>query len=330
MINNYINHICYVLDASGSMRGLENQVVKVFDDQVKHLARRSKELNQETRVSVYLFSNNVQCLLYDMDVMRLPSISDLYKTSGNTALIDGTLTAITDLNITPQRYGDHSFLIIVQTDGEENYSKNTPLLLSKTINTLPDNWTVSVLVPNQNGCHEAKKFGFPANNISIWSNTSKGLEDSGEFIRSATDSYMVGRSKGIRSTKSLFKLDVNVSPVEVKRNLQELSPAEYQLLPVHKDSPIKEYVESWKIPFVQGSCYYQLTKPETIQPYKQLVLQNKANGKLFSGQNARKLLNLPDYEVKVSPGDFNDFFVFAQSTSTNRKLLRGTNLVIIK
>jgi uncharacterized protein with von Willebrand factor type A (vWA) domain len=118
-LQNYINHIAFVIDKSGSMSGIINQVVQVFDNQIQHLAARSRELNQETRVSVYLFDDRVECLLFDMDVMRMPSLASHYHASGGTALIDSTLQALSDLSLTPQKYGDHAFLIYALTDGQE-------------------------------------------------------------------------------------------------------------------------------------------------------------------------------------------------------------------
>jgi Mg-chelatase subunit ChlD len=56
MNKHLINHIVFVVDESGSMQLLSKDVVKVFDSQIQHLAQRSQELDQETRVSVYLFN----------------------------------------------------------------------------------------------------------------------------------------------------------------------------------------------------------------------------------------------------------------------------------
>jgi hypothetical protein len=331
-IQNYINHIVFVVDKSGSMSHLSDEVVKVFDSQIAHLATRSKELDQETRVSVYLFANGVDCLIYDMDVMRLPSLRDHYNAGGGTALIDGTITAVDDLSETPQKYGDHAFLVYVLTDGEENQSRSSASTLAKKIDGLKDNWTLAVLVPNQNGVFEAKKFGFPVNNIQVWSTTKDGVEEVGRTIRVATDNFMTSRSAGIRGTKNLFNLDSSkLTTTKVGKMLQELAAREYELLPVHKDAVIKDYVESWtKREYIKGSTYYQLVKPETIQPYKQICVQDKRNGKVYSGTNARQILSLPDFEVKVSPATHGNFDIFVQSTSVNRKLPRGTKIIVLK
>jgi hypothetical protein len=332
-IENYINHIVFVVDKSSSMSGLTQTVIEVFDNQIKHLANRSKELDQETRVTVYLFNSTVECLVYDKDVLRLPSLKDYYSPNGGTALIDATLTAIDDLAVTPQKYGDHAFLLYSYTDGEENTSKNRPNILSDKIAKLPDNWTVAVFVPNQTGVHEAKKFGFPANNIQVWSTTAKGLETAGDNMRTATDNFMTARAKGIRGTKNLFDLDVTkLNFIAVSSNLTQLKAGtDYMLINVTVDSVIKPLIESWtKAAYVGGSGYYQLTKAEKVQAYKQVCIQNKQNGKVYGGSNARTMLGLPAKEVKVNPAAHAEFDIFVQSTSVNRKLLSGTKLLVMK
>lgn len=329
---NYINHIVFVLDESTSMLHLKKEVVKVFDSQIKHLANISKQLDQETRVSVYTFSyqNNIKCIIYDKDVMRHPTVE--YSPNGNTALLDASMLAINDLKETPQKYGDHSFLVYVITDGENNDSKTTPLQLENTIKNLPENWTVGIMVPNQSGVFSAKKCGFPANNIQVWSCESGGIEQVGEKIKKATDNFMAARAKGLRGTKNLFDLDVsNLTTATVESTLDKLNASDYLLVSISKDSVIKPTVESWtKQPYVAGSAYYQLTKPETVQGYKQICIQNKKNGKVYSGTNARSILKLPDSEVKVSPLTHGEFDIFVQSTAPNRKLIGGTKLLILK
>jgi len=62
---------------SGSMASIREKTIKVFDDVVKHAAERSLELEQETRATIYVFSSGykaVQCVAYDVNVLRLPSL----------------------------------------------------------------------------------------------------------------------------------------------------------------------------------------------------------------------------------------------------------------
>lgn len=331
-IQKLINHIAFVIDASSSMGHLSSQVINLFDNQVKYLASRSKELDQETRVSVYLFADKVSNLVYDIDVMRLPSLSGYYKAYGNTALVDGTLKAIDDLEKTVQLYGDHSFLLYVLTDGAENASYARADKLLSTIQSLKDNWTVATLVPNQMGVHEAKKFGFPAQNISVWDVSAQGMNEVNNIVTKATENYFRGRATGIRSTKNLFQVDTSkLNTTQVKKKLDELSAAEYQVFPVRADNQvIKPFVESWTgKPYRTGSAYYQLSKKELVQVNKQVMVKNKLNGKVYSGLNARQLIGLPDHEVKVEPGSIKEYEIFIGSSSINRKLVKGTELIVL-
>lgn len=332
--SNIINHIVLVLDASLSMQPVSDQLIKVADNQIKYLAQRSKELDQETRVTVYSFNTtgfnkqNTDCLIYDKDVLRMPSIAELYKTDGATPLIDATLVALEDLAMTPEKYGEHSFLVYVLTDGEENSSRNQPHTLTSKISRLPDNWTLATFVPSQTSVFEAKKFGFPAQNIAVWDATTKaGVNEMGEKIRQTTETFMQNRSKGIRGTKNLFSLE-KPKLSEIDKKLKSLNFGQFRLYDVEEVGRIDQFVEdhlgrAYKL----GEAYYQLMKPEMVQPQKKVAILSRQ--KLYVGDEARDLLGLPDSNVKVKPEDHPDYEVFIQSTSVNRKLVPGTKLLIL-
>lgn len=333
-ISNIINHIVLVLDASSSMASVSSQLVKVADNQIEYLANRSKELDQETRITVYTFSTTrfnqpkIDCLIYDKDVLRVPSIAGLYRADGATPLIDASIQALDDLALTPEKYGQHSFLVYVLTDGEENVSRATASMLTDKINNLPDNWTLATFVPNQMGVFEAKRFGFPKDNIAVWDATSTaGVNEVGERIRQTTETFMQNRSKGIRGSRNLFTLGTP-SVAQVASKLNGLQFGQYRLLNVFETSRIDEFVESTlQRPYRLGEAYYQLMKPETIQPQKQIAIL--AHGTVYTGREARDLLGLPDYHIRVQPNNFPDYEIFVQSTSVNRKLLAGTKLLIL-
>lgn len=336
-VENIINHIVLVLDASDSMTHLSKEVIKVADNQVEYLARRSKELNQETRITIYSFNttgyygspdHHIDCLVYDMDVLRVPSIAQLYKTQGATPLIDATLLALNDLAMTPEKYGEHSFLVYVLTDGEENQSNGTAEQLSRRITGMPDNWTLATFVPNQVAVREAKQFGFPKENIAVWDATSTaGVQEMGKQIRETTERFMQARSTGSRGIKNLFSLE-NPSNSEITRNLKGLNYGQFRLYDVDEKIRIDQFIENvtgraYKL----GEGYYQLSKPEIIQPQKQVAILNKHG--LFIGDEARQLLGLPDEHVKVGPNHNPDYTIFIQSTSNNRNLMPNTKLLVL-
>lgn len=328
---NLINHVVLVVDRSYSMSSLRNDTIRVFDNLIAQLADDSKLVGQETRVSVYLFGSKIECVIYDMDVLRLPSLSSLYQIEGNTKLIDATVQAIDELGEIPTKYGDHSFLLYVLTDGQENESRNTAAALRTRIQSRSAYWTFAAFVPNRNHVGEAARFGFPTDNIMVWNTDSVGLKDFGTRVKTVTRSYMNARAKGIRSTSSLFKLDIsNLNTQAVKRHLDKLSRNEYVIVPVRKEgSEVRTFCEyNGQIgEYNKGNAFYQLSKSEKIQANKQICLRDKLTGAVYTGDEARDLLKLPDFEVKVSPTDFGKYDIFVQSTSVNRKLVKGTELL---
>jgi hypothetical protein len=328
---NYINHIALVLDASGSMDHLASAVVKVADNQVEYLARRSKELDQETRATIYTFDDNTKCVYYDKDVLRMPSLKGAYEIGGSTALIDATIQAIDDLSQTPELYGDHAFLVYVLTDGEENRSRKKAADLARKIGGLKDNWTIACFVPDANGKFEAKKFGFPTDNIAVWDTSSRGMSEVAKVIRNTTDNFMNNRAKGVRGTKNLFNMDVaSINKTTVTKSLNRLHPGQYRVADVQAEGPIAPFVEKLtKRAYKLGEAFYQLSKPEKVQAGKSVALYDVKSKAVYIGAEARKLLGLPDYEVKVAPASHPEFWIFIQSTSVNRKLMPGTKLLIL-
>jgi hypothetical protein len=315
-------------------------VVEVFDRELNTLKQKSVDVHQETRVSIYLFAANdgnnhngwLEVLAYDMDVMRFTSLKGLYKPYGNTALLDAVAQSIEDHRKIPETYGDHAFLTYVITDGQENKSKNyTPARLTQLFNSLPDNWTTALLVPDKSAENAALRYGFNAGSISVWDATSNaGVEAAGKQFTSVFNSYTTMRSTGTRGTKSLFNLDANkIAVTNVKTALQEVPVTQYDVFPVRQTSAIKDYVESWTgEKYRLGSTYYQPTKPVTLQDYKKILVQDVKTGRVYEGNNIRQLLGLPDYTVEVNPLQHPDYRMFIQSASVNRKLFPNTFILV--
>ncbi|MFB7592230.1 vWA domain-containing protein [Streptomyces sp. NPDC056169] len=340
---NYINHVALVLDASSSMSHLSRKVVEVADQQIAYLARRSRELDQETRVTVYAFADKVECVIYDKDVLRMPSLKELYRVGGMTALLAAALKSQRELAQTAQLYGDHSFLTFVLTDGQENASHRCPgaparnpreltQAVAEMIATQEDNWTLAVLVPDQMGKREAMQCGFPKENIAIWDATStQGLEEAGQVIQQATEKFMVGRAQGIRGSRAVFSMGADAVNEETIKaaGLTPVNPSKYQVIPVARDVAIREWVVESGHTYRTGCAFYQLSKPEKIQARKQIAVLEKKTDRVYTGPEARALIGLADVETRVKPDHNDDFTIFVQSTSVNRKLVSKTRLLLM-
>jgi hypothetical protein len=104
--------------------------------------------------------------------------------------------------------------------------------------------------------------------------------------------------------------------------------ARFQVLEVGKDCDIKGFVQRNGLPFKKGRGFYEFTKRVLVQEYKEVIAQDKNTGDMFSGDKAREVLGIPVGErAKVSPDKHGRYRGFVQSTSVNRKLLKGTNFL---
>jgi hypothetical protein len=357
-IKHKVNHVSLVVDKSGSMRQHEAQLVRVVDEFVKGLQEESDRLGHETRISLYAFDHEVHNLVWDMDVKHLPSLRGLYRVAnGATALIEAAVKSVDDLKNIWEGYGEHSFLQVVVTDGEENASgcsetgrMHTSMAAGQgaavlnrwlgrirtAMDELPDHWTSAILVPNSLAKRTAQGYGFPAGNIAIWdADSSKGVEEAIGTVKSAATSFLRGREQGVRGTRNLFAMGKELSSVEVNANLEALDTGKYILIPVDEQMPIRDFVTRAGHTYTTGRAFYELSKREKIQGNKQLAVAEKdpatgrMTGRVFSGPAARRLLGLPASEVTVKPGENPSYTVFVQSTSVNRKLVSGTKLLVL-
>lgn len=319
-----INNVIFVIDESGSMYHHRHAVESV----VRSLADSLKDTLQKTRVSLYTFSRKVDRKLLSSDPQAMSLFT--FRPNGQTALIDAVMRAVADHKVmrTPL-HEDHSYLLYVITDGEENASRiYRPQRLRQELADLPNNWTVAALVPNNTGVHYAKQVGFPAGNIEIWNAASeKGFEEVGRRLADTYQSYTAMRSTGAVATNSLFLNTANLTTPVVKANLAEDDTLLTFTTP--EAVSIRPFVELMTgNKYSVGSAFYELTKAETVQAKKELAIVNRRDGKKYVGANARALLGLPNSECRVRPGDFGEWRIFVQSTSVNRKLPAGATILV--
>jgi hypothetical protein len=336
-----IDHVAFVVDISYSTHRIAPLLARVADDHIAQLAA-SANADQETRGSVYLFNDHIYCKFFDKDVLRLPKIQGTYRADGNTALCEATLRAIEDLKQTPQLYGKHAFLLYVITDGEENQSSpRARATINGVLTDLPDNFTVVALVPNQKGRQHAINHGFPEDNIYVWDATPQGVEKVGEVLHAATQAWSTARRSGtFTGTRSIFSLTgKDVTAAVAQGGLEEIPKRHYQAFVVPSDDPlatheISDFVQyATGKPYVKKTAFYQWTKGETIGPSKLVAVRRKSDGALFAGDAARQMIGIGGAHAvrvqKPSPELVREFDVFVQSTSTNRKLVPGSTVLVL-
>src|SRR3990167_5327416 len=112
--------------------------------------------------------------------------------------------------------------------------------------------------------------------------------------------------------------------------LTKLHFGQYRLYYVAREQPIAAFIESQTgRPYRLGEAYYQLTAPVKVQPQKLVAIYDKRTREVYIGNEARQLIGLPNYEVRVSLRAHPNYDLFIQSTSVNRKLLTGQRVMIL-
>jgi hypothetical protein len=331
-------------DHSRSMLPIASAAAKDYNELILSIREGADEHDIDTVVSV------VKCGVGGHDgrgalVVRESTNSSInrlkemkssdYVTDGySTPLFDSIGDLIEQLQSVPDANDpDVSFVVMVITDGEENSSvKWNGNSLSKKIKELQktDRWTFTFRVP-RGGARELVRYGIAPGNILEWDTSTAGMEKSTAATKSAMRGFYAARASGVRSTDKFYADISDVTVKELKKNLVDISNQVdvYEVDHRNDGVEIRDFVEAQGVHFTKGCAFYQLNKTEKVQDYKQIAIRDTNTGAVYSGFAARDLLGLPQYgEVKLVPGDHGDYEIFVQSTSVNRKLTKGTNLMI--
>jgi hypothetical protein len=329
------NYVGIALDESGSMMHLKAKVLQQFNTNAGVIRERSIAEKQDTRVSVYTFGGYVRKPVQEVAVTALSDLDSRdYNPAGQTPLFDAVGQLIEDFDgMKDADDDDTSFMILIITDGEENSSRRfsgTRIreLIAKHQKT--DRWTFAFLVPPYAKNDFCRRFGIPEGNVQEWEATERGVELAFASTRSAYTNYFTARSKGLKSTQTFFTDMSGVKAQTVKAKLAPIDRREVKVLDVHRESIIREFVEKeLRKSMLKGAAFYQLVKTEKkVQDYKTLIIREKKTGDLFTGAQARTLLGLPhNGDVKIVPGNHGAYDIFVQSTSVNRKLPPGTQVL---
>jgi hypothetical protein len=342
------NHFALVLDSSGSMGYVASDVVTAFNQHIDDITANAKKENQETTLTFLTFGETGSNYGGESDVKLNYAFGSVsgpipiqklgnrpgeirYRPGGNTPLFDAVGRTIEELNLAVDRHDPNtSFVVFVITDGEDNASTRytghgIKLLLADKQAT--DRWTFAFLMPPGKGAAFARTYGIPTGNIREWEATTQGVQEYAAATSNSIGAFYSSRSMGSTASQSFFQTDASkITKTMLKKELTDLSKLVYEWT-VDKEVSIKELVEAKRKQFVIGAGFYQLMKKEVIQGNKQILIKDKSTGKVYGGPEARELLKLPDFEVKVEPGNHANYEIFVQSTSHNRKLPRGTKLL---
>jgi hypothetical protein len=158
-----------------------------------------------------------------------------------------------------------------------------------------------------------------------------GYQQQGDAQLAAYEEEIVAGRRMNRNLDSIFATlrGRAASRAMGSTDLHAVPAGRFQVLNVDDTMPIKDFCREQGVEFKPGRGFYELTKAETIQGTKEIVLMQRSTGDLFTGTRARELLGLPldDEDVKLRPVSLEEYVPFVQSTSNNRKLMGSTRLL---
>lgn len=200
-------HIGIVLDSSGSMELIKNDIIGTFREFIK----KQKELPGDCTFSLYSFNH---------DVIRLVDFEDLkksekdfmadYMPSGCTALYDGIGTAVSEIGKNLHKMDESNrpdkVLIAIITDGKENASKEyNHQKATEMIKEQKEkyNWEFLFLAANQDAMAVGSSFGLSSKNCMTFSADTSGVKN---FTRSLSTYTTMYRSDVAMNNVSLSSL----------------------------------------------------------------------------------------------------------------------------
>lgn len=172
-----LTEVVFILDRSGSMSGLEKDVIGGFNSTIK----RQKEEKGECLVSTVLFNSESKVVHDRLPIKEIKNMEDSdYIPSGSTALIDALGDSIKYISkvhkiIRKEDVPKHTIFIIT-TDGQENSShKYSSDEVKKMITAKQEKgWEFIYLASNIDAIETSKIYGFKKENAHSYINDETG------------------------------------------------------------------------------------------------------------------------------------------------------------
>lgn len=254
-----------------------------------------------------------------------------WPTPGGTPLYDGIGDMIELLQSLPDAdNSDVSFLVMTTTDGEEahSYKYSKEGLAAKIAEvSATGRWTFVLRVPKNGRMDQVQGLGIPVDNIQTWDTSSaEGMTATTQANTQAMSGYFACRTAGAKATGAFYANAAQVDITALKDVTSEISL--YVVPTADNGIEIRPFILRHRMKHLKGAAFYQLTKTESkVQHDKQVLVRDRASGKIFAGAEARKMIGLPvGQNARLHPGDHKNFDLFIQSNSINRKLVANTGV----
>jgi len=215
-----VTYVCFVQDHSGSMgeflAGSEQTRAQIqmenYNEQMVVLRRATGEM--ETLVTLVEFDDNIKTRYKNVPVAEAIDLGD-YWTGGMTALYDAVGMSIRDIEsvMEDDPRPNKAALIIVQTDGFENRSKEfSKIMLKNKIADLEKTgiWTFVFLGENLDS---DIMMDVSMQNQYQFSNTAGDYKRSSTRLSDGISNYYTGRARGATKSDTMMS-DPSLNPAD--------------------------------------------------------------------------------------------------------------------
>jgi hypothetical protein len=322
--------VVILLDNSASMRRIKNAAIESLNKQINSFKNEALRTGIKTDISVLTFDEAVSIGVRKMDSADFREISpESYSANGNSTALRDAINA--GLDTLAGSFSKRKLLMII-TDGIENSSRLvSEQFLADRIKGLPENITIVAHGPNS--CQFfLQSIGIPVGNINLWTATEEGTRFMTQMTTISNTSLYDNYRSGATRSMNYFTPDLsNLPPTVVETNLKDLTP-NFSAWQVENKVPISKFVTNVvNKPYRVGSAYYQLTKKETVQGFKDILIREKPHGRIFGGDGIRGMLRIPaGGTIELNPASSPNFEIFVKSTSHNRNLMPNTSVLVAK
>ncbi len=196
--------VCIVLDRSGSMGEIRDQIITGYNEHVQQIKMDAEEQKGENEffVSLITFTGKVYEHLWRVAASELKEITkEDYIPCGSTALYDAQAYAIERyIETTDITEKNASYLLLIITDGKNEKIINHSLESVRELNASVQkngNWTITYM-----GCdgkyleNHAKGTGVALGNVALWaadqSNTREAFSQSRHKLKKYSDDRKLG------------------------------------------------------------------------------------------------------------------------------------------